>query len=132
MYHRSNFFKQFGLSEPQYNVLKILKGSYPDSLPISEIQQRMLNISSNTSRLCPRLVEKGYIAKKRILSDKRTVHFIITRARLVLIDSIRPILLKHCEEVIEIHDDEMVQLNGLLEKVASPVFEQIEKERTKK
>lgn len=92
----------------------------------------MLNISSNTLRLCPKLEEKGYIAKKRILGDRRTMHYIITRAGLVLIDSIRPVLVKHCEEVIEIQQDEIAKLNRLLEKVASPVFEQIEKERTKK
>ncbi len=48
---QSRYFKQFGISPEQYNVLRILRGQQPKPASVSLIQERMLDKMSNASRL---------------------------------------------------------------------------------
>ncbi len=69
--------KPYGLSSPQFNILRILRGA-KDWLNMHEIKNRMVEKSPNTTRLCDKLVEKELIYRERNEHDKRQVYLKIS------------------------------------------------------
>jgi DNA-binding MarR family transcriptional regulator len=74
----SEKLKPFDLSPPQYNVLRILKGKHPDCYCNQEIAQRMIDKSSNATRIVDKLVEKKMVSRSEDKSDRRLVNIKIT------------------------------------------------------
>ena len=56
---QGSFFKNSDITTQQYNVLRILRGQYPNPCSIKLIKERMLDRMSDASRI----VEKLYIKK---------------------------------------------------------------------
>ena len=48
-------FRPHGITRQQYNVLRILRGQYPESASINLIKNRMLEKMSDTSRIAGNL-----------------------------------------------------------------------------
>lgn len=74
----SGLIKPFGLSEPQYNILRILNGSFPNSLSVLDIKSRMIDRMSNVSRLVEKLKTKGLVERTLHPEDRRRVEVSIT------------------------------------------------------
>jgi DNA-binding MarR family transcriptional regulator len=72
------FLKNHRLTSQQYNVLRILRGSYPNPLSTLQIRERMLDKMSDSSRIVDRLVIKQLVIKKACEHDKRLVDVCIT------------------------------------------------------
>jgi DNA-binding MarR family transcriptional regulator len=70
--------KPFDLSPQQFNVLKILKGKHPESYSNQEIACRMIDKSSNVTRLVDKLVLKKLVNRVEHSSDRRAVSITIT------------------------------------------------------
>ena len=70
--------KPFDLTPPQFNVLKILNGKFPESYCNQEITQRMIDKSSNATRIVDKLKEKGLVDREEDPSDRRLVMIKIT------------------------------------------------------
>lgn len=66
-----------GITQQQYNVLRILRGS-PDGLPVMDIGQRLLQPTPGISRLIKRLLDKKLIKRQQDHHDKRIYHCAIT------------------------------------------------------
>lgn len=62
--------RSFGITHPQYNIMRILNGSFPKGLSVLDIKSRMIDRSSNVSRLVEKLRMAGY-AERVISSDDR-------------------------------------------------------------
>ena len=62
----------------QYNILRILRGSFPKPLSTLQIRERMLDRMSDTSRIVDRLVAKGLVKKVVCIKDRRLVDVTIT------------------------------------------------------
>src|SRR5687768_7809562 len=56
---QQEFFKPFGVTSQQFNILRILKGQHPNVLSGTEIKSRMLDKNSDVSRLLDRLILKN-------------------------------------------------------------------------
>src|SRR5262245_2318907 len=69
---------QAGLSNEQYNVLRILRGSHPARLACSEISQRMIARDPDVTRLVDRLSRRGLVSRVRGKQDRRVVEVGIT------------------------------------------------------
>ncbi|MFQ5447919.1 MAG: hypothetical protein ACE5FF_13405 [Saprospiraceae bacterium] len=63
----SQSLKSFNISHQQFNVLRILRGRYPEPASIRDLTERMIDKSSNASRLVDKLVAKGLAVKKILL-----------------------------------------------------------------
>ena len=63
---------QAGLSNEQYNVLRILRGSHPTRLACSEISQRMIARDPDVTRLVDRLSQRGLVSRARAKQDRRS------------------------------------------------------------
>ena len=75
----SGYLKSYGLTLPQFNVLRILRGQFPNPTTINDIIDRMLDKSSNASRIVDKLVLKKYVDRKVCEQDKRAVDVVITQ-----------------------------------------------------
>jgi DNA-binding MarR family transcriptional regulator len=79
-----------GITRGQYNVLRILKGVYPDGHPRCEIASRMVEKSPDVTRLVDRLEDQGLVERDRSTEDRRLSITRITRNGLKLIDELEP------------------------------------------
>ena len=66
------------ITPQQYNILRILRGSFPKPLSTLQIRERMLDRMSDTSRIVDRLVGKGLVKKVVCTKDRRLVDVTIT------------------------------------------------------
>jgi DNA-binding MarR family transcriptional regulator len=73
----SGLLKLDGLSDTQYNVLRILRGS-PEGLACGEIGNRMITRDPDITRLLDRLETRELIARCRETKDRRMVMAKIT------------------------------------------------------
>ena len=71
-------FESEDITPQQFNILRILRGSFPQPLSTLQIRERMLEKMSDTSRIVDRLISKGLVKKLTCKSDRRLVDVIIT------------------------------------------------------
>lgn len=62
-----------GLTMPQYNALRILRGAGKSGLPTLEIGERMMERTPGVTRMLDRLEAKGYVERERSTEDRRQV-----------------------------------------------------------
>ncbi len=114
-----SLFKPYRLTEPQYNVLRILRGQYPKPSTINLIIDRMLDRMSNASRIVDKLEKKGLVERNQCKNDRRAVDVIITEKGLKLLEEL-DVKMEDWESQIQgINEDEARQLNQLLDKLRS-------------
>jgi MarR family 2-MHQ and catechol resistance regulon transcriptional repressor len=73
-----DIFDAEGITPQQFNILRILRGSFPNPLSTLQIRERMLEKMSDTSRIVDRLITKGFVKKVVCKKDRRLVDVIIT------------------------------------------------------
>lgn len=71
-------FESEDITPQQFNILRILRGSFPEPLSTLQIRERMLEKMSDTSRIVDRLIVKGLVKKLTCKNDRRLVDIIIT------------------------------------------------------
>lgn len=112
---QTQFFKPYGITAAQYNVLRILKGQYPNPTTVAEIINRMIDKSSNASRIIDRLEKKRLVTRTTCKKDRRQVDVKITIDGLTLIDKIAPELGKIENDFNKLNITDLEQLNHLLD-----------------
>jgi DNA-binding MarR family transcriptional regulator len=86
----NQLLKPFGISEQQYNVLRILRGQKGKPANLFTIQERMVHRMSNATRLVEKLRLKGYVERQICEENRRKIEVTITQKGLDLIDEIEP------------------------------------------
>ena len=111
---QSTFFKPFGISSQQFNILRILRGA-GESLKVQTIKDRMLERAPNATRLMDKLCDKTLIERIACPGDRRVVHIAITNKGLNLLAKIAK---EMKEDYLEnLTDDEASVLSDLLDKI---------------
>lgn len=77
-----------GVTQAQYNVLRILRGRHPGRYACSEIGERLLDRTPDVTRLLVRLEAAGLASRRRAEHDRRVVEVSITDAGLGLLAEI--------------------------------------------
>ena len=113
----SDILKPHDLTNQQYNVLRILRGSAPKPLSTSCIRSRMLDKMSDASRIVDRLYKKGLVDRKTCSTDKRLVDVFITKAGLKELKDIDASMVKFNESIGSVTEEEAATLNRLLDKL---------------
>lgn len=111
---QNEFFKDYGISPQQYNILRILKGA-GEALNVQTIKDRMLERSPNATRLMDKLCVKKYIERLPSDSDRRVVKIAITKQGEAMLESI-PKDFNH-ELLKNLNETEAEQLSDLLDKM---------------
>jgi len=113
----AQFLKPFGITPQQYNLLRILRGQYPDAATVNLLQERMLDKMSNASRLVEKLRVKGLVNRCVSKSDRRAVDVIITRNGLDILKEIDTLNKNFEAKFQTLTPDEMKKANELLDKL---------------
>lgn len=112
------YFDQFNITQQQYNVLRILRGHYPEPFSTSDIRDRMLDKMSDASRIVARLVKKGLVVRKTSRKDKRLVDVVISEQGLTLLEEIDGSIEQHAQKPFEkLTSKEQETLDNLLDKI---------------
>jgi len=110
--------KMHGLTEPQYNVLRILRGFRSEaSLSVGFIKERMLDKDSDVSRIIDRLFEKGFLNRTENPNDRRQKSVEITEAGLALLDKMFSCEQKADTLLNNLTPEEINEFNRLLDKI---------------
>lgn len=78
-------FEKYNLTTQQFNVLRILRGQYPNPATINLLKERMLDKMSDASRIVDRLIQKGMVSRCTNKKDRRAVDIRISDAGLELL-----------------------------------------------
>ena len=80
--------KEFGITEPQYNVLRILRVKKGNPVTVQKIQSRMVQRSSNVTRLIDKLLDKNLVSRKECPENRRKMDITITQSGLDLLEKL--------------------------------------------
>ena len=112
----NDFFKEFGITAQQFNILRILRGQNQNSISAAEIKHRMLDRNSDVSRLLDRLIDKKFVTKTQCESDKRATDVLITPSGLKLLSKIDDRLDEIDSKILNLTAKEATLLSDLLDK----------------
>lgn len=115
----NKFIKPFGLSSQQYNVLRILRGQFPNSMSSGDLHSRMIHKMSNASRLVDKLVEKGYVIRVVNANDKRNILVSITDLGLRFVTDLDKEVAAFQKTFIDLPSSKLKDLNLILDELRS-------------
>lgn len=105
-----------GVTQAQYNVLRILRGRHPERYACSEIGERLLDRTPDVTRLLVRLEARGLIKRERAEHDRRVVEVHITPEGLDVLSRLdAPVAEAIGRLGRHLTDDQLSQLSRLLE-----------------
>lgn len=109
--------KQHSLTPEQYNVLRILRGSHPKKLMLAEITTRMIDKSSNATRLVEKLRQKKLVSREICEGNRRQVDIAITAKGLALLKKIDADTSAWVSTFNNVTQKDAKELNRLLDKL---------------
>lgn len=113
------FFKDYGVTPQQFNVLRILRGASPETLCINDIKDRVMDKSSDVSRIVARLLVKKLISKKIKKEDRRVSSLTLSKQGFELLEKIDKTLSQLENRMKKLSDEEINIFNNLLDKIRS-------------
>ncbi len=112
-------FKAFDLTLPQFNVLRILRGQHPKPASVQLLIQRMLDKTSNASRIVDKLELKELVTRHTCPHDRRAVDVLITERGLALLHKIDEVGILNQHGVAQLTEKEANLLSDLLDRIRS-------------
>ena len=112
----NSFVKQNDITIQQYNVLRILRGNYPNPCTILTIKERMIDRKSDVSRIVERLRKSGLIVRNACAEDRRAVDVVISEKGLALLNQLDPGI-KKLMQLGDLTDEEANLLSSLIERI---------------
>ena len=117
----SELLRPAGLTQPQYNVLRILRGAGQAGLPSGEIGERMLSRDPDVTRLIDRMEKLGLVVRERATADRRVVIVRITGHGLDVVDGLdQDMLILHENQLGHLGEERMRLLIDILQDVWNP------------
>ncbi|MCL6295216.1 MarR family winged helix-turn-helix transcriptional regulator [Jejuia spongiicola] len=111
---QNSFFKPYGISPQQFNILRILRGA-GEAIKVQTIKERMLERAPNATRLMDKLCDKQLIERLQCPNDRRVVHINITKKGLELLDEISKNM--KSDYIDNLTEEEAGLLSDLLDKI---------------
>jgi DNA-binding MarR family transcriptional regulator len=109
-----------GITQQQYNVLRILRGAGQSGIPTLAIRDRMLDPSPGVTRLLDRLEKAGYARRQRAEPDRRQVMCYITPPGLDLLTRLDQPVNSYDDAVVEmLSSDDKRELIRMLDEIRS-------------
>lgn len=110
----NDFFKPYGISPQQYNILRILRGA-KERVKVQIVKDRMIERSPNATRLMDKLCDKNLIERERCEQDRRVVYAKITNQGLELLKNIDDS--RTVSFLGNLTEEEAATLSDLLDKI---------------
>lgn len=109
--------KPHGLSPQQYNVLRILRGQGGNAVSANLVASRMVDRSSNVSRLIEKLFQKSLVSREENPADRRAVCIAISQKGLNLLAKIDKDRAGMNNSTKQLSDAEAKIVNTILDKL---------------
>lgn len=115
--------KPHGITLQQYNVLRILRGVYPEPVSNNYIMERMIDRNSNSTRIVDKLVDKLLVEKKTNPKDRRGTLISILPAGMKLLEKLDPEIVE-LENVIQqvLSEEDCKMINNKLQILNALLF----------
>ena len=110
-------FKPHDITPEQFNVLRILRGSHPKAMMLADITSRMIDKSSNCTRLVEKLRQKGLVKREICEGNRRQVDISITEKGLSVLKKIDSEESEWLSTLKNITRTEAQELNRILDKL---------------
>ena len=110
-------FEKHNLTSQQFNVLRILRGQYPNPATVNMIKERMLDKMSDASRIVDRLVQKGLVSRCTNNKDRRAVDIRISDQGLEILSKMDQEFKAKDFLKDNLTEEEAGQLSDLLDKM---------------
>lgn len=110
-------FKPYDITPEQFNVLRILRGSHPKAMMLADITSRMIDRSSNCTRLVEKLRQKGLVKREICEGNRRQVDISITEKGLAVLKKIDLEEQEWLSILKNITKAEAQELNRILDKL---------------
>ncbi len=115
----SRVCRAHGITEQQYNALRVLYLGDPNGLPCLEVAARLPNQVPDITRLLDRLLRLGLITRERLARDRRVVRVRLSEAGRARVDEITPNLAElHRLRFSRLEPRELEELSRLLHKLS--------------
>lgn len=113
----SALFKAHGLTQAQFNVLRILRGGPREGASCHYVGERLLNPVPDVTRLIDRMESAGLVIRTRCREDRRVVRVRLTAEGRKRCDRLSgPVLDLHCHQIAHLSPRKVAALNrGLRE-----------------
>ena len=108
--------KPYGISQQQFNILRILRGQKGKPAPLKLITERMMDKMSNTSRLVDKMFKKELLDRRICADNRRQVEIILTDKGLEVCNEISEMVEKARRQEVNLTESEAKELNRLLDK----------------
>lgn len=106
----------YDITIQQYNVLRILRGQKGNPANLCTIQERMIDRSSNTTRLVDKLIKKEWVERRVCERNRRKVEIFITNKGLDVLQELDPVIDDNNKKIVSnLSFDQLEGLNGLLD-----------------
>ncbi len=109
--------KAHDITPEQFNVLRILRGSHPKALMLAEVTCRMIDKSSNATRLVEKLRLKGLVKREICEGNRRQVDIFIMDKGLTILKKIDAEESDWISMLKNISKAEALELNRILDKL---------------
>ena len=110
--------KAFNISWQQFNILRILRGMYPEPASVKLLTDRMIDKMSNASRLVEKLKQKGFVERTECDEDRRKVNVRITELGLEVLAKASTLMEEKMGNNMEgLTVEEARVLNNILDKM---------------
>ncbi|MEO8795330.1 MAG: MarR family transcriptional regulator [Daejeonella sp.] len=109
-------FDCYDITMQQFNILRILRGQYPNPATVNLLKERMLDKMSDASRIVERLVQKELVSRCTNVKDRRAVDIRISKKGLEILEKLDSEM--DVEHVLKsnLSEEEAAQLSNLLDK----------------
>ena len=111
------FMKNYGITVQQFNVLRILRGQKGNPLSINSLIERMIDKSSNASRIVDKLEQKGYVLRTVCPNDRRQVEVRITEEGIAFIGQLDEPVKSLQQHAHGLNLNEVELMNSFLDKI---------------
>lgn len=113
-----DLLRPYGLTQPQYNVLRILRGAGAAGLPTGEVGERMVvSREPDVTRLLVRMENQGLVERERRSDNRRFVTARITGKGLRVLKALdEPVRQMHARQLQHMTRSELGRLASLLER----------------
>jgi len=118
---QQRFFRQYGLTVQQYNILRILRGQKGKPIGVNKMIDRMIDRTSNASRLVEKLKQKHLLERITCANDRRQVEVTITEKGLSLLAELDELVVMRSTIYSELTDSEASQFNNMLDKLRTGI-----------
>ena len=113
----SDVLKDFDLTQPQFNILRILRGRNGQAATCGDIKHVMIDKNPDVTRICDKLILKELISRQFNSCNRRQVLLSITDKGLELLASIDPIMDKQMASFGQLEDQDLEKLSDYLDLI---------------